>query len=147
MSSFRKSGIKWPRGWRAYPWISSRNSALLPKGVVVQIHVLHASSFAIPHLVPKALIPLSARYGCLSPKICSFFFPWINIFHEILVWHLADQLKCILISLPCSYLCHVIMFWSTQWGRKWYLQITGHAFHVTPLPTVQNVAMMTRTLL
>lgn len=149
MSSVRKSEKKWPRGWRVHPQISSGNSALIPKGVVAQhkdnlcspcFFFLNSSSTSPRH--PEHWVP--DRAGCIQNMFS--FFSLVNISHKILAWHMADQLTCTFNGLPCSYLCHVTLFWSTQCERKWYLQLTGCTLHITPLLTSQNEAMMTRRI-
>ena len=64
MSSFRKSEIKWPRGWRAHPWVNSRNSTLIPQGFFMLSMLL----FQYLIQLPKVTIALSARHGQQSPQ-------------------------------------------------------------------------------
>ena len=64
MSSFRKSEIKWPRGWWAHPWVNSRNSTLIPQGYFMLSMLL----FQYLIQLPKVIITLSARHGQLSPQ-------------------------------------------------------------------------------
>lgn len=93
---------------------------------------------------PKAHIALNAKYGWLSPKM---FFLFSFSYYSSQNFSLAyGWLVHTFISLPCSYLCHVTIFWSMQLERTWYLQLTGSGLHRTPLPTSQNVAVMTRAI-